>query len=81
MDKPKKFDFLSIFFLKIKNFFNLFFWFTNCNNFFLIAGFSVIFDKSMSPYNDIIIVLGIGVADINKRSQFEPPFFAKSVSD
>ena len=46
--------------------------------FFLFDGFSVILEISISPYKDIIIVLGIGVADINKTSQFFPPFFAKS---
>ena len=34
---------------------------------------------SMSPNNDIIIVLGIGVADINNKSQLSPPFFASFI--
>ena len=32
----------------------------------------------MSPYKDIIMVLGIGVADIKSTSQLSPPFFANS---
>ena len=32
----------------------------------------------MSPYKDIIIVRGIGVADIKSTSQLLPPFFANS---
>ena len=38
-------------------------------------------DESISPYNDIIIVRGIGVADISKTSALEPPFFAKLFFD
>ena len=33
----------------------------------------------MSPKNDNIIVLGIGVAEIRSKSQFFPPFLANLI--
>ena len=44
---------------------------------FLDLGFSLIIDKSISPYRVIVNVLGIGVAVINKTSQFFPPLSDK----
>ena len=49
------------------------------NNFFLYLGFSFKRDISMSPKNDNIIVLGIGVAEIRSKSQFFPPFLANLI--